>query len=88
MSNRDGNWDLYVVSGDGSGLARLTRSPANDGLPTWSPDGSYLAFVSDRSGRWAVWAIGLDGSHLRKLFDLGEGGLASDWQQERISWGP
>jgi TolB protein len=88
MSNRDGNWEVYVVNGDGSGLMRLTRNPANDGLPTWSPDGSYLAFASDRGGRWAVWATTPDGSLLRELFDLGEGGLASDWQRERISWGP
>jgi TolB protein len=88
MSNRDGNWDLYLVGADGSGLVRLTRNPANDGLPTWAPDGSYLAFVSDRGGRWAVWAIRPDGSNLRKLFDLDGGGLASDWQGERISWAP
>jgi TolB protein len=88
MSNRDGSWDLYLMGTDGSGLVRLTRNPANDGLPTWAPDGSYLAFVSDRGGDWAVWAIRPDGSNLRKLFDLGEGGLASDWQRERISWAP
>ena len=88
MSNRDGNWDLYLVNSDGSGLVRLTRTPANDGLPTWAPDGAHIAFASDRGGRWAIWAIRPDGSDLRKLFDLGEGGLASDWQRERISWGP
>lgn len=88
MSNRDGNWDLHLVTTDGSEVTRLTRNPANDGLPTWAPDGTFIAFVSDRGGRWAIWAIRPDGSDLRKLFDLGEGGLASDWQQERISWGP
>ena len=88
MSNRDGTWDLYLVNSDGSGLERLTRNPANDGLATWAPDGTYLAFVSDRGGRWAIWAIRPDGSDLRKLFELGGGGLASDWQRERISWGP
>lgn len=88
MSNRDGNWDLYLVNSDGADLLRLTRSPANDGLPTWAPDGAHIAFVSDRGGSWAIWAIRPDGSDPRKLFDLGEGGLASDWQRERISWGP
>jgi Flp pilus assembly protein TadD len=88
MSNRDGNWEIYVVNRDGTGLRRLTRSAANDGLPTWSPDGETLAFVSDEGGIWAVWAVDADGASRRKLFDIGGGGLALDWQHERISWGP
>lgn len=88
MSNRDGNWELYIMNDDGSGVARLTNNAANDGLPTWSPDGRTIAFVSDQGGSWAVWAISPDGSNQRKLFDIGGRGLASDWQHERISWGP
>jgi TolB protein len=88
MSNRDGNWEIYVINRDGSGLRRLTRNAANDGLPTWSPDGETLAFVSDEGGSWAVWAVDSDGTNRRKLFDIGGGGLALDWQHERISWGP
>ncbi len=98
MSQRDGNWEIYVVNLDGSGLRRLTRDPANDGLPTWSPDGRYLAFVSNRTGRWAVWAMRPDGSELQRLFDVGgplEGPVRGaaphevhGWVEERISWGP
>jgi Tol biopolymer transport system component len=88
MSNRDGNWEIYLVNSDGSELKRLTHSPSNDGLPTWSPDGETLAFVSDEGGTWAVWTISLNGSDRRKLFDIGGSGLISDWQHERISWGP
>jgi TolB protein len=88
MSNRDGNWEIYVVNVDGSGLKRLTSNAANDGLPTWSPDGKTLAFVSNQGGAWAVWAMSPDGSNQRKLFPIGGAGLTSDWQHERISWGP
>jgi TolB protein len=88
MSNRDGNWEIYVVASDGSGLRRLTDNPANDGLPTWSPDGKALAFVSDRGGAWAVWVVNADGTGVHKLFDIGGGGLAQDWQNEQISWAP
>ena len=88
MSNRDGNWEIYVVNTDGTGLVRLTHDSANDGLPTWSPDGRSIAFVSDRGGTWAVWAVNPDGSDRRKLFDLGGEGLAVDWLHEQIAWGP
>jgi Tol biopolymer transport system component/Flp pilus assembly protein TadD len=87
MSNRDGNWEIYTMNLDGSGLRRLTNNAALDGLPVWSPDGKTIAFVSDQGGAWAVWAMSPTGSNLRKLFAIGGGGLAFDWQHERISWG-
>lgn len=95
MSLRTGNWELYLVNPDGSGLTRLTDNQAQDGLPTWSPDGRSIAFVSDRDGKWAVWVMNRDGSNQRKLFDIGgtiDGTVGLDprnsygWTQERISW--
>jgi TolB protein len=88
MSKRDGNWEIYVMEMGASEPQRLTRNTANDGLPVWSPDGQTLAFVSDQGGVWAVWAMNADGSQRRKLFELGGGGLAFDWQEESISWSP
>ncbi len=88
MSNRDGNWELYVMNDDGSDLRRLTNNAAHDGLPAWSPDGRTLAFVSNQGGPWAIWAMSPDGSNRRKLFNVGGGGLVFDWQHERIDWAP
>jgi TolB protein len=88
MSTRDGNWEVYIMNEDGSGLKRLTDNAANDGLPAWSPDGKTLAFVSNQGGAWAIWAMSPDGSNRRKLFDIGGGGLVFDWEHERISWAP
>ena len=45
-SNCSSNGELYVVNADGSDLRRLTRSRADDEHPTWSPDGSRIAFAS------------------------------------------
>jgi Tol biopolymer transport system component len=87
MSNRDGNWEIYFIKIDGSGLKRLTDNAANDGLPVWSPDGKTILFVSDQGGAWAVWAMSPNGSNRRVLFPIGDGGLKFDWQHERISWG-
>jgi Tol biopolymer transport system component/cytochrome c-type biogenesis protein CcmH/NrfG len=88
MSNRDGNWEIYVLDLGAPTPQRLSRNTANDGLPVWSPDGRTLAFVSDQGGVWAVWTMNADGSQRRKLFDLGGGGLAFDWTEESISWSP
>jgi Tol biopolymer transport system component len=38
--------EIYVVGADGTGLTRLTTSKADDEHPTWSPDGSRIAFAS------------------------------------------
>lgn len=40
------NGELYVVNSDGGGLRRLTRTRADDQHPTWSPDGTRIAFAS------------------------------------------
>jgi beta propeller repeat protein len=87
MSNRDGNWEIYIMNLDGSDVKRLTSNAANDGLPTWSPDGKSLAFISNQGGAWAVWAMNVDGSNRDELFDIGQGALPN-WEQEQISWGP
>jgi Tol biopolymer transport system component len=44
----DGDFELYVVNTDGSGLARLTNDPDHfDGAAHWSPDGTRLVFSHD-----------------------------------------
>ena len=35
--------------------------------PTWSPDGSQIAFTSIRSGKSEIWAVNVDGTNLRQL---------------------
>src|SRR3712207_8353144 len=48
-SDRSGNFDIWVANADGSNLVQLTTEPAPDGYPTWSPDGTQIAFTSFRS---------------------------------------
>ncbi len=56
-SDRDGNWEIYVMNTDGSNVRRLTDHPANDYAPTWSPDGRQLAFASDRDGDFEIYIL-------------------------------
>lgn len=43
-SNRDGDWDIYAVNSDGSGLTQLTQNRFEDSFPVPSPDGRSIAF--------------------------------------------
>jgi len=59
MESPGENLDIYIVNPDGSNPLRVTNHPAADLEPTWSPDGRYLAFVSDRSGAPQIYMIDL-----------------------------
>ena len=47
--------DIIVLATDGSQETTTVRNPANDSFPLWSPDGSRLLFLSDRTGRNGLW---------------------------------
>lgn len=61
--NRGGNDEICVANADGSGMTPLTRNPAKETTPAWAPDGSAIAFVSDREeGHYQLHIMDPDGS--------------------------
>lgn len=66
-SKRDGNWEIYKMSVDGSHQTRLTNTPAIESVPCWSPDGKQIAFLSNRDGAWEIYVMNVDGSDPKKL---------------------
>ena len=54
--------DLYTMPASGGTATPLTQGMAVDGQPRFSPDGTQVAFTSDRSGGEGVWIISLDKS--------------------------
>ncbi|MCZ7650378.1 MAG: protein kinase [Thermoanaerobaculia bacterium] len=69
--------DVLVMRADGSGLRKLTDDPAKDRAPVWSPDGSLIAFYSNRGGRYEIWTVGRDGGDLRQRSDSARGEVDS-----------
>jgi TolB protein len=48
---KSGKFSIYAIQADGSGLRRLTDYNGFDGFPCFSPDGTTLAFISNRNGK-------------------------------------
>jgi Tol biopolymer transport system component/predicted Ser/Thr protein kinase len=71
FSSADKQEDIYVVRNDGTELRQLTNDPFKDRLPRWSPDGTQIAFYSNRNGGYAIWTIHPDGSGLQKRTEEG-----------------
>ena len=61
-SDRDGDWEIYVMNADGSGQINLTNEPSSDRLPSCSPDGARIAFTSARDGNSEIYLMNADGS--------------------------
>ena len=55
------------MNADGSDPTNLTNDSASDAGPTWSPDGSRIAFRSRRDGNAEIYVMGADGSDPTRL---------------------
>lgn len=56
-SDREGQFELYLVSASGGRPRRLTTLPSFEHDPTFSRDGKWIYFCSDRSGSYQIWKM-------------------------------
>ena len=59
--------DIYVMSINGGTPTRISEGLAYEQQPRWSPDGTRIAFVSDRAGGDNIWIMNADGTGKRQL---------------------
>ena len=67
----DGHADLWVVEQDSRRPVRLTRQPSEERNGTFSRDGRWIYFASDRSGAWHVWRMPSAGGPATVVTDAG-----------------
>ena len=67
-SERDVNYEIYMMNPDGSEQVNLTQHPADDLQAAWSPTGEQILFVSDREGTRDLYLMDADGGNVRRVF--------------------
>jgi Tol biopolymer transport system component len=67
-SNRNGNWDIWLLDlADSGEPTPLTLLPSGQLYPAWSPDGQLIAFRSDEADNADIWVTDRDRENLRPL---------------------
>ena len=72
--------EIFTIATDRGEPQRVTETPWKEDLPRWSPDGKWIAFVSDRTGREEVYISDELGKTVKHLTD-------ADCDKSAIVWG-
>lgn len=92
---RDGGFHIWTLRPDGSGLRQRTEGPWDDRGPAWSPDGTRIAFGSERGGDpvggspYRIWVLDLrDGGLTQLTGTRGQRGPLQDaaWEDFDPTW--
>ena len=64
---KDGNSDIYTMDLENRIVEKITNHPSMDTSPSFSPDGKYICFNSDRSGYQQIYVMKSDGSKVKRI---------------------
>ncbi|MGD0267828.1 MAG: winged helix-turn-helix domain-containing protein [Candidatus Sulfotelmatobacter sp.] len=67
--------NIYILGADGSPPRRLRDDTSDDGVASWSHDGRWLYFASNRTGKWQVWKRRVEGGEPEQITK--DGGFAA-----------
>jgi Tol biopolymer transport system component len=92
VSTRDGDYAVFEMNADGKGQNRLTEAETADAAPSesvffqvepdWSPDGTRIAFASQRRGSFDLYVMAADGTGTKRLTSTG------DEDESSPTWSP
>lgn len=72
--------EIYTMKANGTRYTNLTKNPADDSFPAWSPDGEKITFASTRSGNSDIFVMKTDGKKVNRLTKTQAFEYAPDWQ--------
>lgn len=78
----EGDQEIYLLTGHGKVIKKLTNSWGIDVSPAFSPDGKQMAFVSRRSGSPQIYIMDLDSGHSRRLTFEGRYNTSPAWSPD------
>ena len=85
----EANWDdnsydteIFLVPAAGGEPIQLTRAKKSSQSPAWSPDGTWLAFISDRTDKRQIYVISPTGGEARAITDVESGVGAFRWSPD------
>ena len=84
ISLGSGAADIYKINLNGEIINRLTKGPAGaiNVEPTLNPDGSKIAFSSDRGGKPMIYNMNADGSNVKRLSNEGVYNSSPSWSPD------
>ena len=92
MSDRDGNFEIYVMDNDGKNQRRLTNNGHIDSSPSWSPDGKRIVFFCNRDGHvrgdrpelptFDIYVMDADGRNQQKLTNYPHDDVSPSWSPD------
>ncbi|MBS1821566.1 MAG: PD40 domain-containing protein [Acidobacteria bacterium] len=79
-----GTFHIWTMKPDGSGLKQVTTGHGDDREPRLSPDGTTIAFSSDRAfkGSYDIWTVKIDGSDLKQITHSAEDEYEPNWSHD------
>ncbi len=81
-SDRDGNFEIYVMDINGRNPRNLTLHPSGDSSSAWSPGGRQITFVSNRTGNAEIHIMDADGQNVRKITNYLDFDHAPTWSSD------
>ncbi len=77
--NGDTDFDICVMDADGANKGCLTDGPESDAYPSWSPDGTRIAYDATTDGVRDIWVMNADGSNKRRITSSPDDDYAATW---------